>query len=220
MDAVFKPEHFQAEIIWKRYGAHNDSKGYGRVHDVILFYSRNKSPLFNKQHQPYADEYVVQRFRFSDPDGRRWSEQNLASPNPRPNLTYAFTARNGVTYQPPPNGWKYTFDRMIELDRQGRLHYPQKGAGRLRLKNYMDEMPGVSVQDLWTDIGLIGGTSPERLGYPTQKPLALLERIILASSNEGDVVLDPFCGCGTTVDAAQKLHRHGSALTSPSLLST
>ena len=82
LDAVFGPENFQAEIIWKRYGSHNDSKGYGRVHDVILFYSRGKVPLFNKQHQPYEDDYVTQRFRFSDPDGRRWSEQNLASPQP------------------------------------------------------------------------------------------------------------------------------------------
>ena len=207
LDAVFGPENFQAEIIWKRYGSHNDSKGYGRVHDVILFYSRGKVPLFNKQHQPYEDDYVTQRFRFSDPDGRRWSEQNLASPNPRPNLTYPFTAKNGITYQPPPNGWKYTLDRLTALDAQDRLHYPQRENGRLRLKNYMDEMPGVPVQDLWTDVGVIGGSSPERLGYPTQKPLALLERIIASSTNPGDVVLDPFCGCGTAVDAAQRLGR-------------
>lgn len=207
LDAVFGPENFQAEIIWKRYGSHNDSKGYGRVHDVILFYSRGKVPLFNKQHQPYEDDYVTQRFRFADPDGRRWSEQNLASPNPRPNLTYPFTAKNGVTYQPPPNGWKYTLDRLTALDEQNRLHYPQRENGRLRLKNYMDEMPGVPVQDLWTDVGVIGGSSPERLGYPTQKPLVLLERIIASSTNPGDVVLDPFCGCGTAVDAAQRLGR-------------
>jgi len=86
----------RGEIIWEQYGAHNDSKGYGRVHDTILFYSRSKSVTFNKQHQPYDAEYVLERFRFADPDGRRWAEQNLASPNPRPNLTYPFTAANDV----------------------------------------------------------------------------------------------------------------------------
>ncbi|MCA1571073.1 MAG: restriction endonuclease [Chloroflexi bacterium] len=207
LDAVFGPENFRSEIVWKRYGAHNDSKGYGRVHDVILFYSRGKSPYFEKQHQPYDAEYIAQRFRFADSDGRRWSEQNLASPNPRPNLTYPFTARNGETYDPPPNGWKYTLDRMQILDDDNRLHYPAKVGGRLRLKNYMDEMPGVPVQDLWSDVVAIGGTSPERLGYPTQKPVALLERIIRSSCPPKGIVLDPFCGCGTTVAAAEKLKR-------------
>ena len=208
MDAVFGPANFGSEIIWKRYGAHNDAKRYGAVHDVILFYMRStRDAVFNKQHQPYDEAYVAERFRFTDPDGRRWAEQNLASPNPRPNLTYPFTAKNGITYQPPPNGWKYTPERMLELDIAGRLHYPQKIGGRLRLKNYLNDLPGVAVQDVWTDVGLIGGSSPERLGYPTQKPEALLERIISASSNPGDTVLDPFCGCGTTVSVAQRLDR-------------
>lgn len=208
MDAVFGPVNFGSEIIWKRYGAHNDAKRYGAVHDVILFYMRSaRDAVFNKQHQPYDEAYVAERFRFTDPDGRRWAEQNLASPNPRPNLTYPFTARNGITYQPPPNGWKYTPERMLELDRAGRLHYPQKAGGRLRLKNYLSDLPGLAVQDVWTDVGLIGGSSPERLGYPTQKPEALLERIVAASSNPGDTVLDPFCGCGTTVSVAQRLGR-------------
>ena len=207
IDAIFGPESFQSEIIWKRYGAHNDSKGYGAVHDVVLFYAKGRPATFNKQFQQYDEVYVAERFRFSDPDGRRWSEQNLASPNPRPNLTFSFTASNGITYQPPPNGWKYTRERMEQLDREGRLHYPKRLDGRLRMKNYLDEMPGIAVQDVWTDISLIGGSSPERLGYQTQKPLALLERIINTSSNPGDVVLDPFCGCGTAVHAAQKLGR-------------
>ncbi|MHB1956229.1 MAG: site-specific DNA-methyltransferase, partial [Sulfobacillus sp.] len=207
LDAVFGPERFVNEIIWKRYGAHNDSKTYGRVHDVLLFYARSKSMTFNKQYEPYSAEYVDERFRFADPDGRRWAEQNLASPNPRPNLTYPFAARNGVTYQPPSNGWKYTLERLQDLDREGRLHYPAKSGGRLRMKNYLDERAGVPLQDVWSDLVSIGGTSPERLGYPTQKPESLLERILLASSNRGDVVLDPFCGCGTTIAAAQKLGR-------------
>lgn len=207
LDAIFGPENFRSEIIWKRYGAHNDANGFGAVHDVLLYYSKSKTVVFNKEYQPYDDDYVKSRFRFQDPDGRRWAEQNLSSPNPRPNLTYQFTAANGITYDPPPNGWKYTPERMKEIDERGGLHYPTKAGGRLRLKNYLDEMPGVPVQDVWTDIGMIGGTSPERLGYPTQKPIALLERILAASTNPGDVVLDPFGGCGTTVAAAQKLGR-------------
>jgi site-specific DNA-methyltransferase (adenine-specific) len=208
LDAIFGPANFRNEIIWKRYGAHsNVTNGYGAVHDVLFFYSKDRNVTFNKAYQPYDDEYVKQRFRFTDPDGRRWSEQNLANPADRPNLKYDFVASNGVTYASPPNGWKFTLERMTQLDQDGRLHYPKKLGGRLRLKNYLDEMPGVALQDVWTDISLIGGTSGERLGYPTQKPLGLLERIIATSSNTGDVVLDPFCGCGTAIDAAQKLGR-------------
>lgn len=207
MDAVFGVENFLNEIVWRRYGAHNDSTTFGRVHDTILFYLKSDNPVFNKQYEPYSNEYITERFKFADEDGRRWAEQNLSSPNPRPNLTYAFKARNGITYESPRNGWKYTPERMQELDASGRLHYPNKQGGRLRLKNYLDERLGVPLQDLWGNMTAIGGTSAERLGYPTQKPVALLERILSASSNPGDVVLDPFCGCGTTVHAAEKLGR-------------
>ena len=207
LDAVFGATNFRNEIVWKRYGSHNDSKVWGRVHDTILFYSKGPAIQFTKQHTEYSDEYIGDRFRFEDPDGRRWSEQNLSSPSPRPNLTYPFLAKNGITYQPPANGWKYSKERLRKLDDEDRLHYPTKLNGRLRLKNYLDERLGPPVQDTWTDIGMIGGTSPERLGYPTQKPQALLERIISASSSPGDTVLDPFCGCGTTVHAAQALGR-------------
>ena len=208
LDATFGAENFQSEIIWKRYGAHSNlTNNFGAVHDVILFYTKTRSFKFNRQFQQYEEAYIDERFRFSDPDGRRWSEQNLANPALRPNLKYAFTAPNGITYQPPPNGWKYTRERMEKLAREGRLHYPKRHNGRLRLKNYLDELPGLSVQDVWTDIPLIGGSSPERLGYQTQKPLALLERVITASTDPNDVVLDCFCGCGTTIAAAQKLGR-------------
>ena len=208
LDAIFGPDRFLAELVWKRYGSHNDSKTYGAVHDIILFYSKSKAFIFNKQYEPYDSQYIEERFRFSDKDGRRWAEQNLSSPNPRPNLTYPFTASNGITYQPPPNGWKFEASRMQKLDDANRLHYPAKIGGRLRLKNYFDEMPGAPVQDVWTDLNSIGGSSPERLGYPTQKPLSLMERILLSSSSEGQTVLDPFCGCGTSIHAAQKLNRH------------
>jgi len=207
MDAVFGPDQFISEIIWKRYGAHSNSMRYGAVHDVILFYGKTQNVVFNRQFEPYDAEYVEQRFRFKDPDGRRWAEQNLNNPAPRPNLMYPFKAKNGITYASPTNGWKYTRERMTALDEAGRLHYPQKADGRLRLKNYLDELPGVPTSDVWTDLGMIGSSSAERLGYPTQKPEALLDRIIESSSNPGDVILDPFCGCGTTIAAAQRLGR-------------
>jgi DNA modification methylase len=207
LDAIFGADRFKAEIVWRRYGSHNDANGYGAVHDIILFYTKGKTFTFNKQFMKYDESYVEQRFRTQDPDGRRWMEQNLSSPNPRPNLTYPYTASNGITYQPPANGWKVTPERMAELDGEGRLHFPAKVGGRLRMKNYLDEGLGVPVQDIWSDISSLGGTNPERLGYPTQKPVALLERIVAGSSNEGDIVLDPFCGCGTTIDAAVRLKR-------------
>ena len=208
LDGVFGKLHFKSELIWKRYSTHSNSKFYGAVHDVILFYTKNEKYTFNKQYEPHDEEYVEERFRFSDPDGRKWAEQNLGNPAYRPNLIYAFNAKNGIKYEPPKNGWKYTRERMQQLDDEGRLHYPAKQDGRLRLKSYQDELAGVQLQDVWTDLSSIGGTSPERLGYPTQKPLALLERILSSSSNEDDVVLDPFCGCGTAVHAAQKLKRN------------
>lgn len=207
LDAIFGPQGFRSEIIWKRYGAHSNSSGYGAVHDVLLYYVKGPGATFNKQYVEYEDAYVKQRFRYSDPDGRRWREQNLANPALRPNLQYDFTAKNGITYKSPANGWKCTIDRMRELDEQDRLHYPARVGARLAMKNYLDEAKGVPIQDVWTDISPIGGTSPERLGYPTQKPVTLLERVVATSSNPGDIVLDPFCGCGTAVDAAQKLGR-------------
>lgn len=206
LDAIFGGQNFFSEIVWKRYGAHGDAHRYGAVHDVLLYYGKSKNAVFNKQFVPYTDEYAESRFRHVDKDGRRYQEQNLSSPNPRPNLTYPYTASNGVTYLPHPNGWKCDMSRMRELDAQGRLHFPKNKNGRLRLKMYLDECEGVPVQDLWTDISL-PSTSKERIGYPTQKPVALLDRIILASSNPGDTVLDPFCGCGTTVESAERLGR-------------
>ena len=207
LDAIFGPVVFRNEIIWKRYGAHSNSRGFGAIHDVILYYGKSRNVVLNKQYEPHSADYVAKRYRMADPDGRRFREQTLVNPAVRPNLQYDYTALDGVTYTCPANGWKYSHERMRELDSQDRLIYPTKPGGLLRLKNYLDEMAGMPVQDLWTDVGYIGSTSPERTPYPTQKPLALLERIIQASSNSGDVVLDPFCGCGTAVDAAQKLDR-------------
>jgi site-specific DNA-methyltransferase (adenine-specific) len=162
---------------------------------------------FNRQFEPYDPAYVEERFKYQDSDGRRWAEQNLNNPAIRPNLMYPFKAKNGITYDHPDNGWKFTKERLAQLDAENRLHYPKKTGGRLRMKSYLDEMPGVSVSSVWTDISVIGGTSPERLGYPTQKPVALLDRIIKTSSNPNDIILDAFCGCGTALVAAQNLGR-------------
>jgi len=207
LDATFDAENFRSEIIWKRYGAHSNSRGFGSIHDVILYYTKSRSAPFNKLYQPHDPEYVTKRYRMQDANGRLFREQTLVNPAVRSNLQYNYTALNGVTYPFPPNGWKCSPERMRELDEQGRLLYPSKPGGMLRVKNYLDEMQGMPVQDLWTDVGYIGSTSPERLGYPTQKPIALLERIVAASSEPGDLILDPFCGCGTAITAAQQLDR-------------
>ncbi|HXH58428.1 DNA methyltransferase [Iamia sp.] len=208
LDAIFGVDNFRSEIIWKRYGSHNDARrNYAAIHDTLLFYGRSSNITFNPVHVEHDPSYVEKSYRQSDPDGRRWRVQNLSSPQPRPNLTYQYTALDGVTYQPHPNGWKYTPERMRALDEAGLLVYPRKPSGRLALKSYLDTMKGSPLSDVWTDVKSLSGTHAERLGYPTQKPEALLRRIILSSSNEGDVVLDPFCGCGTTVDAAQRLGR-------------
>jgi len=203
LDSIFGTENFLNEITWKRTSSHNDSKrNFSNVNDILLFYGKTNSYLFNPQHSPYTKEYIEKNFRYIDETGRRYSSDNLRSPNPRPNLTYDYKG-----YKPHPNGWTVSNERMQELDQQGRLIFPSDLSGRIRIKKYLDEMPGVVIGNNWDDISPVSSQAAERLGYPTQKPLALLERIISASSNEGDVVLDPFCGCGTTIAAAQKLNR-------------
>lgn len=208
MDAVFGPENYRNEIVWKRTTAHsNVYRAYGDITDTIFFYSRTPEYKWNQVYQTFDEEELEKRFPNVDANGRRWRSENMRNPGIRPNLHYSYTASNGVTYQPHPNGWTCSIQRMKELDAQGRLHFPAKEGGRLRLKQYADEFAGVKLQNLWADISPIGAQAAERLGYPTQKPEALLERIIKASSNEGDIILDPFCGCGTAIAAAQKLGR-------------
>ncbi|CAN5922590.1 site-specific DNA-methyltransferase [soil metagenome] len=208
LDAVFRPENFRNEVIWRRTSAHgNATKKYAAVHDTLLFYVKTQRATWNQQFEPYDDEYIATHFVHADADGRRFRRVDLRNPGVRPNLHYDFVASNGRTYKPHPNGWAVSRERMEVLDREGRLFFPAKEDARLRRKLYFDESPGVPISDNWVDIKPIFATGDERLGFPTQKPEALLERIISASSNAGDVVLDPFCGCGTAVAASQKLGR-------------
>jgi DNA modification methylase len=209
LDAVFGPDRFQNEIIWKRTAAHsNVYRNYGNVTDSLLFYSKSEDDYtWNQLYRVSTAQDIVDAFPQVDSQGRRWRSENMRNPGIRPNLHYSYTASNGVTYQPHPNGWTVTEEKMRELDRQGRLHFPAKVGGRLRLKYYADESAGIKLQNIWEDIPPLGAQAAERLGFPTQKPQALLERIISASSAPGDVVLDPFCGCGTAIAAAQNLGR-------------
>ncbi len=208
LDATFGPNCFRSEIIWKRTTAHsNVYSAYGAITDSIFFYSKGSTWTWNQLYRTQTAGDVIKSFPNVDPDGRRWRSENIRNPGVRPNLHYPYTASNGVTYQPHRNGWTISLEKMMALDAAGKLHFPTKADGRLRVKFYADETLGIKLQNIWDDISPIGAQAAERLGYPTQKPVALLERIISASSNPGDVVLDPFCGCGTTVHAAQKLGR-------------
>ncbi len=198
MDAVFGNANFRNEIVWKR--SHPKGLAFTRFasnHDVILVYGANRDTIWNPMYvdNPRAhDQYNL----MEEGTGRRYQLTSLLNPNPdRPNLTYEF---KGVT-----RVWRWTRERMEQADRDGLIVVPREGHGVPRLKRYLDEQEGIPVGDTWDDIPIAAGK--ERLGYPTQKPLALYERIISASSNEGDIVLDPFCGCATTPVAAERLGR-------------
>jgi site-specific DNA-methyltransferase (adenine-specific) len=208
LDALFSPVRFLNEITWKRSTSHgNVGRNYGSLTDTILVYTKGDGYTWNQQYRPFSQDYIAEKFNLREPNGRRYQTVTLRNPGPRPNLRYPFTAKNGVTYQPHPNGWAWEEARLRKADEAGLLHYPAKPGGQLRLKMYLDEGPGVKLQNLWDDIPPVNSQAKERLGWETQKPVALLERIITASSNPGDIVLDPFCGCGTALVAAQKLDR-------------
>lgn len=209
LDAVFGAENFRNEITWKRTTTHSDSKTWSRVSDTILFFTKSKSFTWNTPREPHSEEYKSAKYRHDDGDGRGlYRLDNMTSPNPRPKMMYDW-----LGFPFPRMGWRYQKDTMQRLHDEGRIKYPTRTDGsydltkRPQLKRYLGEMAGGVMGTVWTDISPINSQAQERLGYPTQKPRALLERIIAASSNPGDVVLDPFCGCGTAVDAAQKLGR-------------
>ncbi len=208
LDTIFGAERYLNEITWKRTFAHgNVGRNYGSVSDTIFWYSKGSKYTWNQQYATLTDAASDKKYPKADSDGRRWQSVTLRNPGWRPNLQFPYTASNGVTYHPHPNGWSCNLERLQKLDAEGRLHFPSKPDGALRLKMYEDESEGERLQNIWNDISPIPSQAQERLGYPTQKPVALLERILKASSNEGDVVLDPFCGCGTTIAAAQNLNR-------------
>ena len=205
MDSVYGMRNFRTNITWKRTSAHSDtrqgSKQHGRVHDNLLFYTKTSRWNWNPVYTPYDQEYIEDFYRHIEPDtGRRYTLDNITGPGGAAKGNPSYEVMGVTRY------WRYSQERMQELMDEGRIVQTSPGAVP-RYKRYLDEMPGVPLQDVWTDIGPIGSRARERLGYPTQKPEALLERIIRASSNEGDVVLDPFCGCGTAVAAAHKLGR-------------
>ncbi len=204
LDGIFGPENFHNELIWKRNSAHSDAKQgakhYGRVTDTLLFYGKSDDSYFHQLHRPYDEQYVARDYRRVDHDGKRYRLDNIQGPG---------GAEKGNPYYEVlgvSRHWRYSRERMQELLNAGRIIQTRPGAVP-QYKRYLDEMPGVAIQNLWDDIPVINNRSKEILGYPTQKPLMLLERIIEASSKEGDIVLDPFCGCGTAIHAAQKLNR-------------
>ena len=209
MDAVFGFKNYRNEITWKRKTGRGEtthkSNRFGVCTDAIFFYTKSENNIFNTQFNPEAHgykEYVKSFFKHVDEDGRLYAIDNLASPSPRPNLMYEYKG-----YKPPKFGWAISKEKMNQWDEEDKLYFPSNKEGRIRRKRFADELKGRPVQNLWDDIEMVSSRSGERLGFPTQKPEALLERIINASSNEGDVVLDPFCGCGTSITVAEKFKR-------------
>lgn len=197
LDQIFGPTNFKNEIVWKRTSAHNDPGKYGNNMDILLFYTKGNTWTWNQIFRPHDEEYAA-RFRHKDAEGREWSDYDLSA-----------KGLSGGGYEYEYKGvkslWRCPIETMQQLDADGKLHFTK--AGGIRIKRYLDEIKGVVLQSIWVDIPPINSQAKERLGYDTQKPITLLERIIQASSTEGDVVLDPFCGCGTAVVAAQKLNR-------------
>lgn len=224
MDSVFGASNFRNEIIWKRQSAHSDAKTkFSVVTDSILFYANSKSTKFNPQYGEHDPAYLEKFYRHNDNDGRgRFRLGDMSAPKGggmsainrttgMPNGWYVYKG-----YQPPSLGWRYSPETMERLDLEGRIHFPKHRDGspdytkRLALKRYLAEQQGSIVTNVWTDIPSLGGEgggTGEALGYPTQKPIALLERIIRASTDEDQIVFDPFCGCGTAIYAAHLTNR-------------
>ncbi len=206
LDDIFGKDNFVNEIIWRRKQAQAWSTDqFGIVNDTILFYSKSKRKIFNpiySKNDENTQKYIKERFRFDDGDGRKYMKSPLVNPLVRPNLQYEF---HGI--KPPKTGWLYSKERMEEMYKNNELVMPDNPNARIYRKIYADTYKGQMVQNVWTDIPIVNPMANERLDYPTQKPEALLERIIKASSNEGDLVADFFCGSGTTAAVAEKLGR-------------
>ena len=219
LDQILGENQFQNEIIWKRTSAHSSANRYGTVNDTIFFYTKSERYTWNEQHQPYDPDYITTFFEHVDPDGRRWKRMDLTGDGVRHGESGE--PWRGIDVTAKGRHWalprtavelygvtgKTTQEKLDALDAAKAIHWPEKEGGMPRLKVYADKCPGVPLQNVWTDIRPIHNLSQERLGYPTQKPLPLLDRIIKASSNPNDIVLDAFCGCGTALVAAETLGR-------------
>ncbi len=198
LDQIFSENQFQNEIVWKRTSSHSDSGICGRAHDTIFLYTKSSRFTWTQQFQPYNQDYIESHYRRKDSDGRLYRTDNLTAMGlSGGGYTYEW---NGVTKL-----WRMPKGKMEELHKQGRIHYTRTGGAEYI--RYLDEMPGMPLQDVWDDIPPVNSQAAERLGYPTQKPLALLDRIIKSSSNENDIILDAFCGCGTALVAGENLGR-------------
>jgi adenine-specific DNA-methyltransferase len=204
LEEVLGSQFFIAEIIWKRRsGIVKQTKTFGACTDTILMFSKSPDFKYYRQFTKVdSEQYVEERFKFTDGKGRRYRLSNLVNPGYRPTLRYEYKG-----YPPPPNGWAISLKRMKQFDEEGRLEFPKNKQGRIQRRQYLDEWEGYPVQNLWTDIYQINPVAEERLDFPTQKPESLLERLLKASSDEGDLVADFFCGSGTTLAVADKLKR-------------
>lgn len=204
LDTIFGPEHFVNEIIWKRTSAHNSGRKCGPVHDVILVYGRTARYTWNPQYRPFDTSYTDSHYNNVE-NGRRYKRQDLTGAGVR----HGATGQPWRGIDPTAKGrhWMRPPEELEKWDTERRIYWPEKAGAWPYLKLFLDERPGMTVQDVWDDIDPVNPVAKERLGYPTQKPLALLERVINLGSNPGDVVLDCFAGCGTAIAAAQKLGR-------------
>lgn len=201
LDAIFSPSNFRNELTWQRTGAHSDANRWGRVNDVLLFYTKTDTYFWETQYLPYEEEYIKERYRYVDePTGRLFWPNTMTAAGPGPARTF-----RGQSISPPRGThWRFSQENIDRMEAEGRIYY--SATGMPYVKSFLDEQKGRPVQSIWTDIRMTK-SGFERLGYPTQKPESLLERILNASSFPNAVVLDPFCGCGTTIAVAERLHR-------------
>jgi DNA modification methylase len=210
LDRIFGMDNFRGEIIWQRHNSHNDAKKKLAVlKDTIWYYTKSEKCVYNPLYGSLSEKYTDDFYKYDDGDGKGlYQLGDMASPNPRPNMMYEW---QGFPY--PVKGWRYEKETMQKLHDEGKIYYPITTQGnydyskRPRIKRYLNEQKGQLLGDVWTDIQNVQSQSGERIGYPTQKPEALLERIIKCASNEGDMVLDPFMGGGTTIAVADRLNR-------------
>ena len=221
LDQIFGLGNFRNEIVWKRTHSHGSSRRCGPVHDTLLYYTKSDNYTWTNPVVRHADGYIDRHFVLTDEktgkkfqpitltgSGKRYGDSGKPWRNVNPTTVGRHWALPGdLMSQLGIDTTLSTQDKLDELDRMGCIYWPQKSGGTPRLKRYVEDLDGVALPDIWSDIDPVSSHAKERLGYPTQKPLALLERIIQASSNEGDIVMDPFCGCGTAIAAAEKLGR-------------